>query len=182
MSRGVRTFEDLLQRCAVDEETGCVLFGGKTRIGRRSTIHIAEGILDDKPHQMLVSRAAWLLSGRKIPRGMSVYRKQCECDNCINPDHHGVGKANDRGRAAAKRGVFNTQERLAQLTLQRKVMPAERVRQIEEAINSGRGLKEVAAEFGHHVETISRINRRLHPAQRAPVLPGASVFSWGAQC
>ena len=85
-------------------------------------------------------------------------------------------------QAAAKRGAHNDVSRLARLAKFRAahMLPADLVRNVADAIHSdGLTCKQAAEKFGVREDMAKIIRRGQHAHQRAPVLRGASVFSFG---
>lgn len=186
---GVRALEDLRQRCRVDDLTGCwhwalaVATQGGCIV---PMVHVSTGALgnDRKSNTMPAARAAWLLSGRRLPAGHVVWRQVCTADRCINPAHclagtrsemHAAVAATGRNRGKPERAVVNAKSRL------HMVKPAKVVRQAEQLFAAGRMQKEVRAQLGLSQKTASAIRRGLHPhsSGRQRVVRGASVFSLG---
>lgn len=81
---GVRTIEDLKNRCSVDELTGCWIWRLSVSLGAP---HVTV-CLGDKKHSMRGRRAALVLVGQKIPPGhQAVARSFCTHAMCVHPDH-----------------------------------------------------------------------------------------------
>jgi hypothetical protein len=106
---GIRTIDDLKDRCRVDEESGCWLWGASTSEGYPR--------LWIGPKCMTGGRAAWLLSGREIGDKRSVYHVRRCSSICVNPEHLACGTKAEAGavlrelgylRGHAKRAIVNT--------------------------------------------------------------------------
>lgn len=183
----IRTLEDLRGRCVIDDITGCWNWGG-TYHGKLPTARVCAGVggLQEKSRNMSAMRAAWILAGKDVAPGQNVYHavgcKHSCSRSCVNPDHLAAGSALERNQAAAKRGAHNDVSRLATLAKLRAahMLPADLVRNVSDAIHSdGLTCKQAAAKFGVREDMAKIIRRGQHAHQRAPVLRGASVFSFG---
>lgn len=183
----IRTLEDLRGRCVIDDITGCWIWAGTYR-GKLPSVRVCAGVggSHEKSLNMSAMRAAWILAGNEVAPGQNVYHSvgcKHNCSrSCVNPAHLAVGGASERNRAAAKRGSHSDVSRLATLAKFRaaNMLPAELVRSVADAIHSdGLTCKQAAEKFGVRFEMAKIIRRGQHAHQRAPVLRGASVFSFG---
>lgn len=180
---GNHTLEDLRQRCFVDDITGCWIWRGAHR-RKLPRVRVGAGVggLSEPTRNMSAMRAAWLLAGKEVAPGQNVYHAHCDNRSCVNPAHLAAGTALDRNRAAAARGSHNDVSRLSKLAKFRAehTLPADLVKAVAGAIHDdGMTCKQAAAKFGVRYEMAKIIRRGQHAHQRAPVLRGASVFSFG---
>lgn len=187
--QGVRSLEDLRQRCVIDGETKCWVW--KAAMSRSLKRNIApsprvwlpdpkilgEGIL------VTAGRAAWLLAGRKLEPGQVVWRNVCNRPECINPAHaravtraemhHGIASSGlNRGKPS--RSVVNLRNSMRMAT------PAPIVRDIEAVFAAGSNCKQVRARFGISQETAAAIRdgRHVNSSQKRALVPMASVFAF----
>lgn len=183
---GIRNLEDLRQRCRIDEDSNCWVWGGGTTMIRGSEVayaHYSPDGIKATSKQMPAGRAAWIASGRKADKGQLVYRC-CETKLCINPAHHKCGSRKEAGAFIAQTNrMKNSQKRIAAnfKNYLKQATPIEQVRQVEAAIASGKKLYEIAKEMKMDMTTITKISsgRHLHSAGRKPVIKTASIFSMG---
>lgn len=185
---GVRTVEDIRQRCRIDTETKCWLWSmAIVRPNGTPTpvVHVSPHVLDmgRKPTTMPAARAAWLLSGHKLNPGDVVWRSVCGAGMCVNPAHLKAGpksamyadvSASGRNRGKPERAVVNAKNR------QRMLCPPEKVQQAERLFAAGLMQKDVASQVGIDKATARRIRLGTHPnCSTSPrVVGGASVFAW----
>lgn len=181
MSRGVRTVDDLRDRCRVDSLTGCWIWGGGRNDKGAPVVRIPAGVLRPDAVVMAPRRAGWLLAGGSVKPGHVVLRKLCcESDQCVNPAHSASGPRGEANRMAGKRGSYSTPERLAHLTRARKksAIAPHLVASAEAAFADGASIREAAERVGIDRETARRIRNGDHIHQTGGVMPGASVFAW----
>ena len=185
---GVRTLQDLMLRCTVDDETGCWLWAMAAVNPRGAVtpmVHVAAGVAGQAVGATIpAARVAWLLSGRRLEPGHVVWRHVCGSGMCINPEHCRAGTrstalkavaATGRNRGKPERAAKNALARL------RMVKPVDVVRQAEAMFAEGKLQKVVRAELGLSQKTAAAIRQGLHPhsSGRQHLVRGASVFSLG---
>lgn len=184
---GIRRLQDLIDRCIIDDETGCwrwrCAYRPSSRGSKTPVVHIPAGVLGNAERvQMSAQKASWLLSGRTLRDGALVWRQTCNSDECINPEHCRSGSrrqmvkavaATGRNRGDPVRAVINARNRASMN------VPADVVRQVEEMFRAGALQKEVRSVFGIAADTARSIRAGLHPHCSASqrVIRGASVFS-----
>lgn len=191
--RGVSTLQDILDRCRVDEVTGCWEWALAINCIRGSAVpmvHISIGAMLGqhavaKKVTMPAARAAWLLAGNVIKPGHVVWRAHCGNDHCVNPAHcaSGTRAQMGRSRAASGREKGTPAKRKAALAQALKIaLPRDVVVQLEARIAAGELRKTIAQTMGVNRTTIRRIALGQHPNStgRIRVIPGASVFTLGA--
>ncbi len=187
---GVRTLVDLQARCRADADTGCWHWGmamsTSSNHGACRTPRVWLPPLADGEHGQLTtaSRAAWLLSGRRLRAGQVVWRT-CGHDDCCAPQHLKAGtkaqegawfKATGQRRGDPRRVAINTASGAKTAT------PPHVVQQIEALFAEGMLQKDVQARFKLRSETLRSIRLGLHlnSTKRQRVVPQASVFALGA--
>ncbi len=178
--RGVRTLDDVRDRCRIDDETGCWVWAMACS-GRSPRAHVRAGVIGDKAGVTTVARLSWVLSGRELAPKHHVYRLAC-CGEplCVNPDHLGAGTRAAMSSAVLARGGYHT----AKLQLVRRAgnlaqaLPLETVQAVQRSIEGGASVAAASREHGVHERTASAIAKGRHIHQR-PEVRGASVFSWG---
>lgn len=189
---GVRHLEDLRLRCFIDTETGCWLWRGalshsKTRkVSPTTRVWLPAGIHGDGAGAITTaSKAAWLLSGRKLKDGHVVWRAVCNQTDCINPQHcKGVSRQQMHAEIAASNRLKGNPTRAAinAINGRASLMPVATVRQAESLFASGAMLKDVKQQLGISSDVAKRIRQGLHPhcANASRLVRGASVFALGA--
>jgi hypothetical protein len=178
--RGVHSYADLVDRCRINDETGCVEWGGAIDRGVCKVNVPGLGVTT-------AQRAGWLLAGRGIAPGGVVWRKHCGNRLCVLPEHGSTGTRQqmrrDCGRSGREKGSPVRAARLRKLGAANAV-PVEVVREIERMLAGGAKRADVVAAAGVDPSTVTKIRqgRHIHSAGRAVLLPMASVFAWaGAQ-
>lgn len=117
----VRTLEDLLGRCVIDDITGC----WHLRTPRGRPIRTGKQTYSVNLHQrgkMPATRAAWMLSSGQPPRADQVVFRTCGCHDCVNPLHLRIGARKDLVRQQQRDGAFDwtPEQRARQLRLAAK--------------------------------------------------------------
>lgn len=182
---GIRTIEDIRQRCVIDEG-GCWLWSGAMRsqaAGRGHTpmLHLPRGVLGERAVVTSGPRVAWLLSGKRLPTGHMVWRDCCN-SRCLNPEHLRAGTPAALGRHITRHGLIRVDPMYrARRVLQCpwKVTPPEVIRAIEADIQAGRPRKEIQAAHGVGRSLVWRVATGQHQHQRGRLVPGASIFAMG---
>lgn len=173
---GVRSLEDLRQRCRIDEETGCWLWSMSVDADGMAHLRM---LIDGKRRSIKGRRAAVLLSRpQDLTPGRVVYRAPC-CPNahCVRPTHCLVGDQAESQAAAAKRNA----PRLQALWAKKANSQVERLRkltdeQVAEVRASDESDAELGKRFGVRAESIKNIRTFKSFAPR--LVANASVFAW----
>jgi hypothetical protein len=155
---GIRTLEDLRQRCVIDAETGCwhwrLSFSqGSPRVHLQHPA-AAGGRLGVA---MRGRRAALLLAtGSDLPPGHFAFaRACCKADDCVNPAHSRSGNRQQHGEWLRKTGKVKNL--------------------LTKSLASDEPNQALADRLGVSKFVIYQVrNGRTHVG----ALPGASVFSW----
>jgi hypothetical protein len=87
---GIRTVEDIRQRCRIDRETGCWHWG-LAIVDGSPKVHFVDW--NGRRRTCRGRRAAVILDrGKDVPRGYEVFpRLICQADDCVNPAHSRIG-------------------------------------------------------------------------------------------
>lgn len=188
---GIKTLEDMRQRCRIDEETGCWNWAMAVSRSTKRNVPVSPRVwMPDRSTPgggalMTAGRAAWLLAGKWCTAGRVVYRAVCHNELCINPEH---GKCLTRremfehlkacgvNRGDPERAVINRQNMLKMVT------PVERVRQAEAMLREGVMSKDIRAALGISNNTMTRIRAgtHMHSVGFSQAVRGASIFTLGA--
>lgn len=187
---GIRTLQDIIDRCFLDEDTGCWIWRQAVdkRQGRRGQVpvaYFAAGVVGEKACTMCTARAAWLLSGRALPEGHVVYRAHCAEQRCVNPAHcTDLHRGDMRRECAASNREKGNPHRAAvnRVNAAKQTTPREVVAEVERRLNAGEIQRSVAAAVGVDRSTVQKIaaGRHLFSAGRdLPMVRAASVFTWG---
>ena len=175
---GIRTLDDLRQRCVIDTDTGCwhwrlALSQGAPRV------HLAHPCLGPGRHVMRGRRAALLLArGRDLPAGHVAYaRLCCASDDCVNPAHCQSGSRDAHGRWLHDSGRVKNlitkvrASRAAWAKRGRKITPELR----ERILASTESTYALARDIGVSQFAVWAV-RKGHAHK--PHLAQASVFTW----
>lgn len=184
----VQSLQGILDRCRVDDETGCWLWARAANAPHGRITPMVMFHPNPQPgrktNNMPAARAAWLLSGREVQPGHYVWRN-CLSDLCVNPAHCQAGtKAEMFGAISASGRNRGKPERRAVCERNRRHMltPPEVVRRAEAMFSAGALQKEVRAALRMSGDTARSIRLQQHPHStgRQHVVRGASVFTFGA--
>lgn len=178
---GVVNLQGILDRCRVDDETGCWIWMLGASSSARHESPIPMTTLRGKT--VTAMRAAWLLSGRELAPGQVVWRNHCGNSLCCNPDHAKSGTRTEMRNACAASGrerglhrqIANRPKHI------RSALPVAVVREVEQLLRDGALQREVVAKLSVSKDTVCRIatGKHMHSSKRPPVVPAASVFAWG---
>lgn len=185
---GIYRLSDIRERCRIDPVTDCWVWsmavsdGGRPYSSVTPRVSLPKGVLSTEHRTVSVSRVSWLMSGRTLAPGQVVWRT-CGCELCVNPAHLLAGtkaqegawlRESGRRQGDPRRRAVNTRN-----AADAQAVRPEAVRAIKAQLDAGRLQREVAADFGLHVATISKIARGLHVHQRGGgrQVRGASVFA-----
>ena len=179
---GIRTLEDLRQRCRIDEETGCWRWAMHCHAdsGYPCVCYTLPGEKSQRRNNG--RRAALELErGARLGKGMLASpRVRCKHVDCVNPAHALAVTYKQRGAMQKQSGVLrcdNDPLRLAKLIAERRRVAKLTIEQAREIRASSETLRVDAARYGVCQSAISAIRRG--ETWREGVV-GASVFSWSA--
>lgn len=166
---GIHTLDDLLQRCVVDDETGCQVFDAPKRKG--SVILWLPAI--GRP--VTLAKALAILLGKELKPGQR-WVPTCGDTACANPEHRFIGTRSDLMRILRPKLEPLHRARIANGHRRRegcRYSPELRA----EIMASEETCTAIAARLGLHNSIISKIRRGEAWRDGAPT---ASVFNLGA--
>lgn len=174
---GIYCLEDLRQRCVIDKDSGCWRWGlSMNRAGNGAIVprvSIPAGVLcAHRVPSMAGGKAAWLLSGRRLPDKRVVWRT-CGCRECINPAHLMSGTKAREGAWIAQTGALkgNAARRIARIrnVARTQALPPGLVNAIAKEMAGGMLQRDVCDRHGISLSTASKINQGKHLHQRLAV-------------
>lgn len=143
----IRTYEDLLQRCKLNPQSGCIEWQGYVRRAAKGNAY-GYGELGYKGKKVSAHVLAYELVYGPVPKDPTLERKLCvchKCDNrvCCNVDHLFVGTIQDNmaDRESKGRGIIG--ERVA-----RAVLTEHQVVEIKKLMSEGQDTDSLAAAYG----------------------------------
>ena len=191
---GVRSIDDMKDRCVINDETGCWMWKGAVTLsrGRKSTgiryetptCSVPLGVFGNEKHTTMPAlRFAWLLAGGVPKRGQVVYRAKCNEPRCVNPDHAAQATRKEVGRLVVESGRLRNNPQRQKVNLRSSIksaVSADVVREIEAGYAEGLSQGEVRARFGigQKLAKSVRIGVHVNSSARQLVVPHASVFTW----
>jgi hypothetical protein len=167
---GVRTIEDLMGRCRVDEITGCWHWacgrdgGGQPTLwlpALRQTVSLGVAI-------------CMLRTGKRPMRGVA-WHCTCETRHCANPAHRKPGNRSTQMLAANLQRDAVTRSRMAAARRRKSKLSDEAVAEIRASTEFLRVVAERHGISMSHASNIRRGKQRLQLGARA-----ASVFNLGS--
>jgi hypothetical protein len=172
---GVKSIEDLKDRCYVDEDTGCwhwrmACNNGSPRV--RVTVN-------GKSEMMAGRRAAYMLAYKKaIPSGYKVFRAaHCKSLDCLSPEHVRAGTKKQEGEVIAKTGrAAGSLQRIVAGQIASRKRAKLTLEQVREIRASDETQKVKAKRYGVTEKMIHLIETGQRWKEMA--LPTADVFSW----
>jgi hypothetical protein len=176
---GIRTIEDVRDRCRVDDITGCWIWAGAyTRAKASGKTPMSKGFALPVTWYPALQRNVGVWRVVLHLRGVELTPKifgwtTCRVVGCCAPDHVVHGTQAEMGAAIAGDGIRKGLAVYAVASrLPRKTHTAPEVRaQVLESEESGRA---VAQRLGISTSTVSRLRRRQTYQPASP----ASVFGW----
>lgn len=141
---GIRTVEDLRQRCRVDDQTGCWHWGLAIVQGMPSVHFLTPDTA--KRVKMRGRRAAlYLQRGKDLPRGHVAFAQLCcHADDCVNPGHSRSGNRMAHGEWMRKTGAISGLASKAAASLKgwdgRRKLTPEQVMEIRSSPESNRAI------------------------------------------
>jgi hypothetical protein len=165
---GIRTVEDLLDRCVVDEITGCWRYRGATSPAGEPKIWSAA-----MGQSVTVGTLIALFTTGAPPGPDQVWRRVCETSCCANPAHR---KKSDRHTASKASSAVKSPLHRARISATKRAQSTVCNEQIAAEIRtSTEPLRVFKERYGISIELASDIRRG---EQWKPI--GVSVFSsWG---
>lgn len=107
---GIRTVEDLRQRCRVDEDTGCWHWGLSMCQGH-PRVHLG---VEGKRFAARGRRAALILAGTPPKRGHVAFAtRECKSNDCVNPEHARSANRGNHGQYLRSTGLGNSPAKTA---------------------------------------------------------------------
>lgn len=167
---GIRSEDDIKQRCWVDEETDCWHWrAGRVGNGEPSLYFPAWG------HNTTLGQALYFLrTGQRVPRGR-IYHCTCTLAGCANPKHRKLGNRSTQMLVFARARSPMTRVRIAAAKRATSKLSEDDIAAI---ILSKDTLKALAARYRCCPDWIHQI--KTGKARRPIALvPGASVFALG---
>lgn len=145
---GLRTIDDLRDRCRIDDITGCWHWAGARSGGAPSTRVPGLG-----RNTSLGKAIGYLLTGREPGRGV-VWHATCETRGCCNPAHRRAGTRQTQMLAIGRTLTSLERARIARGC--RRVLTAEAVGDIRD---SSEPLRVLAERHGCAISTAARVRR-----------------------
>lgn len=167
---GIRTIEDLRDRCWVDDITGCWHWKGAVTQDGHPVMWLPQ--LDKTT---TAGVAICILKTGSPPKKGVFWRCICDTHGCANPDHRRPGS-----RSAQMLGAKITRSPLTRARMSKaNCGPRHKLtdEQQEELRASTESLRVLAARYGIAQSTASRIKRDV--GQQRTGAPGSSVFNFG---
>lgn len=165
---GIRSIEDIRQRCVVDEVTGCWLWSGTRANGGSPSMwypvagkSVAGGVV-----------LFHLENGTFPPRGR-VYHRTCESGECMNPEHRHLGTRSTQMKAAKVERPLTVRAAIARARRVGSRLSEEDIVAIRESTDS---LAVIGERYGIHLSYAGRIRRGV---RRVALTQGASIFNFG---
>lgn len=165
---GIRTIDDLRDRCFVDDITGCWHWRGATTCGKYPA-----SWLPAIARRVTLGHVICFLRTGQLPDKGTFWHCTCETKSCANPEHRMAGTRSEQMKAAKIVKSPLVRARMAQVQRDRSVLTDQGVAAIR---SSGEPLRVVAERYGISMSHASGIRRG---EQRASIsAPGSSVFNW----
>ena len=166
---GIRTIEDLKDRCWIDDETGCWHYKGGAKASGAPSIWIPA--IDSA--STLSQALCVLTKGRRLKDGEH-FRPTCKTKYCANPEHN---KSGTLSAMRMSQNIKRTPIYKAKMmdTLRKKSIISDE--QIAELMVSNEASKDAAMRLGISQSYVNKLRRG---SRRKPYMaaPGASVFNW----
>jgi hypothetical protein len=186
---GVRTLQDIKNRCVIDVETGCWRWSmamsnnGKPGSSMTPRVSVPPGVIGPNRSTSSTPRVAWLLSGKTLGEKHLVWRT-CRCDECCAPHHLIAGTRAQEGVWMARSGHRRGKPDRTAVNLRnmlKMATPPHVVQRVEAMFAQGMLQKEISAATGLRSETLRRIRlgQHVNSSKRQRLVAQASVFALG---
>lgn len=175
---GIRSLEDLRIRCVIDDVTECWIYPTVEAVDPRARVWLPPDVVnEEKGRTLTIRKAAWILAGKKLPKGHLVYGHVCVRLDCANPEHSRAASRANMGAAQAKSGRMKGDPARAitnRRNFLKQALPMERIAEVKALLSQGLQNKQVAERLDLHPTTVSRIRKGTHVRMRSVGV--ASVF------
>lgn len=134
-------------RVTLEPDSGCLLWKQSLTKGYGRGCHPITGPIP-------AHRLSWILINGKIEKDVCVLHK-CDTRNCVNPKHLFIGTRmdNNRDRNAKNRQAFGEKHGSAKLN-------ENQIREVRRRAANGEPQRNIAADYGITVGTVSNIKMR----------------------
>lgn len=171
---GIRTLNDLRDRCRIDDEIGCWIWAGAAENNCPKV-----WCLDpDRQKRRVMSgpRSAWVLAGRGSPGKLLVYHSACTNSLCVNPAHLAIGTRAEAGARLREQGHLRGLPHRSAINRRNASGQSKYTPELKaEILASDEPNTHIGERLGIHHNTVSLIRR----GQRwAGACNGASVFNY----
>lgn len=177
--KGIRSLDDLLDRCIQDDITGCWNFQVTTRADRRAN-WTANVWLPDLQRTETLQRAAWILAGRPMgkARDWTVWRT---CSNvvCCNPQHLRGGPRQALGQWLERSGKLKGDPTRSVINRRNKIASGQ-TRLTMELADWIRESEQTGIAIAHALDvSVHSVSKVRSGKAWVKTVRSASVFSWG---
>ncbi|MDE2434598.1 MAG: hypothetical protein KGN37_17350 [Burkholderiales bacterium] len=156
----MRTLDDVLGRCRVDEESGCWVWGGKAKCGYPSLYAPDYTRHNGELRPQYGRRAVWhIANGKAITAGWRVFGV-CGNPLCLNPDHARAMRPGLRGDQVARSGMLKGRpRRQAANRLNTRKQAKTTPELIQHILSSREKGMHLARQLGISQQLVSRVRR-----------------------
>lgn len=169
MTSGIRTLDDIRQRCVMDDITECWQWRGGHAIDGSPSIWFPP--LGKRTTAGVI--LCWLLTG-ETPRPGVVWHRTCDSVGCCSPFHRKAGTRKSQMRNAKVKCSLGHRAKIAQTKRAASLLADEHCQAIRQ---SSETLDTLAMRYGISRSHASRIRRG---ELRAQTVRGSSIFNLGA--
>lgn len=172
MSRGIKTIDDIRQRCVVDEDSGCWMWQGycEPRTGRPAMSMMVEPAVR---RCVKISGAFHLIKSGRLPTPSAriYFPVACREMGCANPDHHKLLTKSQINKLVGGHGAA------ARAKISAANFGKGRLSEMDRAEIAGSDmlLSEIMERWGISLGYASQLRRRIVGSRKQQ---GASVFTW----
>lgn len=176
---GIKTLEDLRERCVVDDFTGCWTFQVQHRPARRGDWGCNVWLSDQQRSETL-QRAGWLLAGRPMGKGRGwVVWRTCTNLLCCNPAHLRAGPREQMGQWQEQKGTLRGDPKRAAINRRIKIESGQS-KLTHELADWIRESAQTGLAIAHALDVSRTCVSRVRMGQTyVRTMPASSVFSWG---
>lgn len=169
---GIRTIGDLKMRCTVNDETDCWHWRlGKTQ-GKYPKVSFR---INGETQARTGLRAVFLVLGRDVPQGMTVYHYKCNANDCLNPAHLKMGTHQEKWAHIREAGYLRGRPERSAANKAIAMKRCKVAEHMDLILHSNKNSEELGRELGLNPSTIRAARSgRVGSAQVA----NSSVFNW----
>ena len=169
---GIRNLQDMKNRCRINDETDCWHWMGAKTGGKYPKVSMK---VNGVERAFTGVKTVFLLMGKEVPEGMTVYHHKCNTLDCLNPAHLRVGTHKEKWAHIKEMGYLRGDPARAATNKAIAMKRCKVAEHLDLILNSDKTSTQLGEELGLHASTIRAARRR---GTGAPQVANSSIFNW----